>query len=77
MHLELYTALAKSRSLSKHLTSFLFWITCLTIIHTRLACLLKMSYSLVFHEKLLERVAYGILSNTSDEATLRKYVECL
>ena len=76
-HLELYIASVKSRSVREHLTSLLFWISCLTFTHTRLACLPKMSQSWVFYEKLLERVAYGILSNINDGATLRKYVERL
>ena len=31
----------------------------------------------MFYEKLLERVAHGILSNINDGATVRKYVERL
>ena len=42
-HLESYTASPKPRSVKEHLTSLLFWISCLTITHTRLSCLPKMS----------------------------------
>ena len=73
-HLELYTASDKSRSVREHLTSLLFWISCLTITHMHLACLDELVLGVPW--KVIGESCIGILSNISHGAPLRKLLYC-